>query len=88
MQHYRCKCGESYSFGSMSPQDCQVCKVCGSTYAQHPDYHAEPQPHTWVTKYDQNTGKPYKWCNKCGHFDEKSYDLAQIKDLEDYPEGD
>lgn len=65
MQHYRCKCGESTMFGSMPPNECQVCLKCNSSYAQHPDNHTEPTPHEWITKYNENTGKPYEICNLC-----------------------
>ena len=80
MQHYRCKCGESYSFGSMSPMDCQGCDICNTTYAQHPDHHKERKPHTMVTKYNQDTGKPYQICSMCSHIDRESYNKAQKKD--------
>lgn len=65
MQHYRCKCGESTAFGSMSPMDCEGCDKCNTTYAQHPDYHETPKAHDWIIKYNENTGKPYEICGKC-----------------------
>lgn len=63
-----------------SPCDCQGCKKCNTTYAGHPDNHKELQPHTWKTMYNQNTGKPYKRCDKCHAVDEESYREAAIKD--------
>lgn len=65
MQTYRCKCGEHIITGSMSPAPCQSCEICHTTFAQHPDYHKEPEPHKWVTKYNQNDGKPYEICQVC-----------------------
>lgn len=65
MQYYRCKCGEAICYGSMSPSDCEGCTICNTTYAQHPDNHQELKPHVEVTKYDQNTGKPFKICSVC-----------------------
>lgn len=49
----------------MSPLPCQGCDKCNTTYAQHPDYHSEPNPHEWITKYNQNTGEPYEVCSMC-----------------------
>jgi hypothetical protein len=68
MQYWRCKCGkrEVYESG-MSPQACEVCSVCGSTFSQSPSTHPEPIPHDWITKYDQDTGKPFKMCRRCGY---------------------
>ncbi|KXK56232.1 MAG: hypothetical protein UZ05_CHB002000245 [Chlorobi bacterium OLB5] len=65
MQTYRCKCGESIITGSYPPAPCESCPKCNTTYAQHPDHHKEPQPHKWITKYDQNTGKSYEICQYC-----------------------
>lgn len=45
MQNYQCKCGKHTAFGSYGPADCVVCDSCGSTLAQHPDFHPEPVPH-------------------------------------------
>jgi len=60
--------------------DCQGCDKCNTTYAGHPDHHKELQPHEWGTKFDQNTGKPYKICELCYETDEKSFKEAKIKD--------
>ena len=49
---------------------CDTCPKCGSTAIslgakmkgiEFP----EAVPHKFVTKYDQNTGKPYQWCQQC-----------------------
>ena len=65
MQYYRCKCGKMWSYGSDGPKACRRCDTCGMTLAQHPDGHRTPNPHTWVTQYDQNTGEPYEVCRIC-----------------------
>ncbi len=65
MQYYRCKCGESTMFGSLSPLDCQGCDKCNTTLTQHPDYHEEPKPHDWMTRYNETTGIPYEICSRC-----------------------
>jgi hypothetical protein len=44
---------------------CDRCPKCGSDLAAAPGNHQEPIPHTWVTKYDQNTGAPYEACTTC-----------------------
>ena len=58
--------------------DCQGCKECKTTYAGHPDYHRPLQPHVWGKLYNQNTGKPYKVCEKCHTIDDESYKKSQI----------
>jgi hypothetical protein len=73
MRTLRCECGEAIMWTTDSPFDCQGCMKCNTTYAGHPDGHKPLQPHTWKIMYDQNTGKPYKRCNKCGAVDEESY---------------
>lgn len=65
MQYYRCKCGKSESWGSMPPRKCDGCPTCNTTLAPHPDYHKEPDPHEFVTRYDEQTGEPYKVCINC-----------------------
>lgn len=79
MQTLRCKCGKAIIYTSMGVQDCMGCKKCKTTYAGHPDNHKELQPHTWETIYNQQTGKPYNTCSKCGTLDEESYNLSKIK---------
>lgn len=66
MNYWRCKCGETVSWESgYPPVPCQVCEKCGSTLAMHPDHHREPEPHKWVTRYHESTGKPYEMCEVC-----------------------
>ncbi len=50
MQYYRCKCGQSRSYGSMPPYPCKKCPDCGSNLSSHPDFHSEPKPHNWYTE--------------------------------------
>ncbi len=49
----------------MGVSRCSRCDKCGSDFAQGPSEHVEPEPHEYVTKYDQNTGKPYEMCRRC-----------------------
>jgi len=50
----------------MDPADCTVCPECGTTLLKTLDGEfVPPGEHDLVTKYDQNTGKPYKLCRKC-----------------------
>lgn len=65
MQYYRCKCGNSTAWTSMGVPGCTSCSKCGSDLAQGPEGHGEVEPHTFVTKYDQNTGAPYEVCRQC-----------------------
>lgn len=66
MIYYRCKCGKNEYFGSgMVPHDCEGCDECGTTLSTHPEGHKPRAPHEWETKYDENTGKPYRRCKKC-----------------------
>ncbi len=48
MLHYRCRCGKSTAFGSMSPYPCQGCPECGTTLDGHPDHHRAPVPHDFT----------------------------------------
>lgn len=81
MNYYKCKCGKKEYWGSGMPvHDCMGCEECKTTYAQHSDHHKPLQPHQWITKYNETTGKPYKICNKCDHIDEESYKESRIKD--------
>ena len=65
MQYYRCKCGNSTSYGSMPPASCTRCGKCKSNLSISPDFHSEPLMHDFVTKYDGNTGEPYEYCRRC-----------------------
>jgi len=78
MKTFRCKCGESIIYSSMGTgHNCEGCTKCNTTYADHPDHHLPLEPHDWITKYNQNTGKPYKVYNKCCHRDKESYKESQ-----------
>jgi hypothetical protein len=67
MQYYRCKCGFCTAYGTMSPAPCKVCPKCKSTYAQHPDQHAEALPHHFVTEHvpTDHGPMPRTHCNVC-----------------------
>lgn len=80
MRTLRCKCGEAIAWTTDNFQDCQGCEKCQTTYAGHPDNHRPLQPHTWKIMYNENTGKPYKRCEKCYAVDEESYKEARIPD--------
>jgi hypothetical protein len=60
MRFWKCKCGASEAFGSDPPAPCTKCDKCGSDL-----FGGEPKPHYYVTKYDENSGKPYELCNQC-----------------------
>jgi hypothetical protein len=49
----------------MGSPRCRTCDKCGSTYAESPDTHLDPEPHRWTTYYHQSTGKPYRMCDQC-----------------------
>lgn len=83
MRQLRCKCGKREAWTTDNFQDCQGCPECGTTYAGHPDNHRPLQPHDWETKYNENTGKPYKRCKKCYEIDEESYKESKKKDTDD-----
>ena len=66
MQYYRCKCGKHEYWGSgMVPAKCEGCEECNTTLEQNPENHRTPEAHDWVTKYDENTGEPYRRCRIC-----------------------
>lgn len=65
MRYYRCKCGKAESWGSMPPKKCQGCSECNTTLELHPDHHRTPDPHEFVTRYDETTGEPYQICKRC-----------------------
>lgn len=67
MQYYRCKCGKTFHFGSVGPKRCRGCSYCGTTLTQYPDDHKTPEPHEFVTKYNEDTGEPYEICRQCGY---------------------
>lgn len=76
----RCKCGEQKLWTSQGTWDCMGCEKCQTTFADHPDGHKPLQPHNYKIKYHQNTGKPYKMCEQCGHIDKDEYLNAGKKD--------
>ncbi len=49
----------------MGASACTRCGECQSDLAEAPSLHCAPEPHRFVTKYDQNTGKPYLLCSRC-----------------------
>jgi len=65
MIYYRCKCGNSTSYGSMPPSPCCGCSECGTTLDTTPAFHSVPEPHDFITEYDRKTGEPYKRCRNC-----------------------
>ncbi len=73
MIYVRCKCGECQGWTTDGFQDCQGCTKCETTFASNPEHHKPLQPHDWKTKYNENTGKPYKTCKVCHEIDEESY---------------
>lgn len=71
MQYYRCRCGETRSFGSMPPDRCRGCSKCGTNLVnmrlQGLDDHRPPQPHKFFTEQvETNDGpKPLDRCRWC-----------------------
>lgn len=82
-----CKCGEELLYTSMGATNCQGCEKCNTSFNRHPiDVDGEMvweniplEPHEWMEKFNQNTGKPYKICKHCYQVDRESYDLSKIK---------
>ena len=66
MQYYRCKCGKCEAWGSLVPARCEGCDECGTTLDVSASLHTTPIPHTYVTKYDEDSGAPYQICSRCG----------------------
>jgi len=65
MRFYRCRCGKAEAFGSMSPARCIGCGKCGTTLELAPSLHRAPDPHEWVKRFDEETGKPCEICDWC-----------------------
>lgn len=65
MQYYRCQCGKSQSWSSMSQPPCRGCPECNTTLELSPEFHKTPKPHQYVTRYDETTGEPYQICLRC-----------------------
>jgi hypothetical protein len=73
MVYYKCECGKSeYYESGMPPKDCEGCEDCKTTYATYKGGHKPLAPHEWETKYNENTGKPYRRCKKCYQKEKKS----------------
>lgn len=49
----------------MGVPPCSSCKHCGSDLSYGPESHSEPEPHTYIDQYDQNTGAKYEMCRLC-----------------------
>jgi hypothetical protein len=45
MRFYQCKCGQATSWSSMGQPICRRCSKCGSSLAEGPSSHHEPNPH-------------------------------------------
>lgn len=52
-------------YGSMPPSPCTSCSKCKTNLAIHPKFCGDPIPHEFITKYNENTGQPYKTCRVC-----------------------
>lgn len=68
MLYYRCKCGASETWGSMSPNQCAFCDSCGSNLSLTPHTHREPSPQEFVARpivTDQGAGTISR-CRFCG----------------------
>jgi len=80
MNYLRCKCGKITSWSSYtSAKDCEGCKECNTTLAVDISLHKPLVDHNYVTKYNSNTGKPYKVCSVCDEIDVDSYKESCIK---------
>lgn len=68
MTYYRCKCGKSEAWGSMSPFPCIGCSVCGTTLDTSSSLHGATKPHELrVTKVQTDVGEmPLSVCVWCG----------------------
>lgn len=64
MRYMRCKCGKSECWTSMGSAACDTCDDCGSTLAESPQTHVDPQPHRVVAAYKPD-GKLTAHCQRC-----------------------
>ena len=85
MKYYRCKCGKKTAWSTRGVQDCEGCKECGTTLAEHPEEHKPVADHAAVVYYRQTDGSPYLVCSKCsstalGYSPEEEADV--IKNLQ------
>lgn len=67
MRYLRCQCGKAeYWDGGVSPQPCQGCADCGTTYGSGPNEHQPLADHDWAPRYNQDTGEPdRRRCKRC-----------------------
>ena len=79
VQTYRCRCGQTGSWGSMSPGACRGCPKCGTRLELHPKVEGAegqvwvppperfrtPELHEWQTRYNEVTGVPREECRSC-----------------------
>ena len=72
MRYYKCKCGKCEAWGEIQP--CWGCSECNTNF-----YGEQLKPHDYVTRYNENTGKPYLICKVCMHRDTESYQLSKVK---------
>jgi len=63
--YYQCKCGHKRVWSSILISDCDGCYKCKTTLAPSLSFHKQLIAHDFITKYDENTGQPYKICQKC-----------------------
>jgi hypothetical protein len=80
MYFYSCKCGhEKHYCNGMMPHPCQVCPICGTTALRRKDgSFVPPEPHDWVTVYNEHTGKPYKRCRNC--METEGYEESKVRE--------
>jgi hypothetical protein len=45
---------------------CRSCDLCGTDLADGPDDHGQPEPHSFVMRFDEETGEPFHRCKRCG----------------------
>ena len=69
MRYLRCKCGEHEAWTSMGSRSCVSCDKCGTTLAEAPDLHREPEPHKWSEpQIEGSVSAPcyFRRCQQCG----------------------
>ena len=62
---YQCKCGDRVGSSSMGFPLCTGCPKCQTRLACNHNGHVYPDPHEFVTRYNEKTGEPYKMCKNC-----------------------
>lgn len=68
MQYYRCKCGRFESWTSMGARPrCEACPDCGTTLAQSPAGHGEPEPHDFSCLEQVETDNGQATLTRCCH---------------------